>query len=200
MELKDIIFYLRKKHGMSQEMFAEKMSVSRQSVSKWETGDATPDINKIIKMGKLFNMTVSEILEYDLLKYLTTEIDGSKMYESVYAINEKIAWKGKKPLAVIVKNVRIITPTWKCAIETILKQILKEEVMRKRIFNLRDKLLGTKRKKLATEIDGMHSPVKLDEGLYIETNYGANILMNLLLEILNEISYDCNKVKIVLKN
>ncbi|WP_312461371.1 helix-turn-helix transcriptional regulator, partial [Proteiniclasticum sp.] len=44
MKLNEKIFYLRKKEGYSQEALAEKLGVSRQAVSKWENGDADPEI------------------------------------------------------------------------------------------------------------------------------------------------------------
>ena len=48
MNLSEKIMMLRKKEGWSQEELAEKLNVSRQSVSKWESGQAKPDLDKII--------------------------------------------------------------------------------------------------------------------------------------------------------
>ena len=52
MILADKITNLRKKEGWSQEEFAERMGVSRQSISKWEGGRSTPDMNKILQMSE----------------------------------------------------------------------------------------------------------------------------------------------------
>ena len=49
----------RKKNGWSQEELAEKLSVSRQSVSKWESGQSVPDLNRILEIGEIHS-TVSE--------------------------------------------------------------------------------------------------------------------------------------------
>ena len=50
MEFKDRVFQARKAKGMSQEDLAEAMGVSRQAVSKWETGEAMPDVEKLIAL------------------------------------------------------------------------------------------------------------------------------------------------------
>ena len=52
----------RVKNGLSQEFLAEKLGVARQSVSKWELGQALPEIDKIVKMSKLFRITTDELL------------------------------------------------------------------------------------------------------------------------------------------
>jgi len=56
---------LRTKHGLSQELLAEKLGVSRQSVSKWELDQAMPDVEKVIGMSRLFRVTTDDILLVD---------------------------------------------------------------------------------------------------------------------------------------
>ncbi|MGM7723426.1 helix-turn-helix domain-containing protein [Metabacillus sp. Hm71] len=55
----------RKEKGWSQEELAEKLFVSRQSVSKWENGQNYPSIEIIIKLSDLFNVTIDELLRSD---------------------------------------------------------------------------------------------------------------------------------------
>jgi transcriptional regulator with XRE-family HTH domain len=55
----------REKRGWSQTELAEKMHVSRQSVSKWETGKNYPSIEVIIRLSDLFGMTIDEMLRSD---------------------------------------------------------------------------------------------------------------------------------------
>ena len=62
MILADKISLLRKKCGWSQEDLAEKLGVSRQSVSKWETGQSVPDLDKLIKLADLFGISVDELV------------------------------------------------------------------------------------------------------------------------------------------
>ncbi len=61
MNIADKILKLRKEQGLSQEAFAEKMGVSRQTVSKWESGTA-PDTDKIILMSKIFGVSTDYLL------------------------------------------------------------------------------------------------------------------------------------------
>lgn len=63
MELSEKIQMLRKKEGLSQEVFAEKMGVSRQAVSKWELGVSKPDVDKIVMMSSLFQVTTDYLLK-----------------------------------------------------------------------------------------------------------------------------------------
>ena len=62
MKLCEKIAYYRKKAGMSQIDLADAMEVSRQSVSKWETGEANPDITKLKSLAKVLDVSVDELL------------------------------------------------------------------------------------------------------------------------------------------
>ena len=62
MTLADKIIDLRKKNGWSQEELAEKLDVSRQSVSKWESGQSVPDINRILLLSDLFSVSTDYLL------------------------------------------------------------------------------------------------------------------------------------------
>ena len=62
MTLAEKILSLRTQRGMSQDDLAEKLEVSRQSVSKWETAQSTPDLDKIIKLADLFGVSVDQLV------------------------------------------------------------------------------------------------------------------------------------------
>ena len=62
MRLAQTIYTLRTQKGMSQGDLADALEVSRQSVSKWETGGATPDLDKLVKMSALFGVTLDELV------------------------------------------------------------------------------------------------------------------------------------------
>lgn len=62
MKLNEKIFYCRRKAGLSQEALAEELGVSRQAVSKWETGDAVPEISKLLALAKTFDVTTDWLL------------------------------------------------------------------------------------------------------------------------------------------
>lgn len=54
---------LRKEKGMSQEVLAEKLNVSRQAVSKWETGESQPDISNIVLLSEIFHVSTDYLLK-----------------------------------------------------------------------------------------------------------------------------------------
>ena len=63
MRLGQKIADLRKKNNLSQESLAEKMNVSRQAVSKWESEQSIPDIEKIVNLSELFGVTTDYLLK-----------------------------------------------------------------------------------------------------------------------------------------
>ena len=63
MKLSDRILELRRQKGISQEELADKLGVSRQAVSKWESEQSTPDIEKIILMSEYFGTTTDYLLK-----------------------------------------------------------------------------------------------------------------------------------------
>lgn len=66
MILAEKIMVLRKKKGWSQEDLAGKLDVSRQSVSKWESGASVPDIDKILVLGRLFGVSTDYLLKDEM--------------------------------------------------------------------------------------------------------------------------------------
>lgn len=63
MTLGEKIYSLRVKNGLSQEAFGEKLGVSRQSVSKWETDQSVPELDKIVMISELFTVTTDYLLK-----------------------------------------------------------------------------------------------------------------------------------------
>ncbi|MGN1061228.1 MAG: helix-turn-helix domain-containing protein [Candidatus Coproplasma sp.] len=68
MSFADNLQYLRKKNKITQEDLAESLNVSRQSVSKWETGEAYPETDKLIILCDKFGVTLDELLRGDVTK------------------------------------------------------------------------------------------------------------------------------------
>lgn len=66
MNLGNNLFQARKKAGLSQETVAEKLGVSRQTISKWETDETVPDIYQSKKLAKLYNLSLDELIEFDV--------------------------------------------------------------------------------------------------------------------------------------
>lgn len=72
------ILALRRNGGWSQEELADKLNVSRQSISKWEGAQSIPDINKILEVAKLFGVTTDRLLKDDVETASDTQEDDSK--------------------------------------------------------------------------------------------------------------------------
>ena len=62
METKDVIFELRTKNGLSQDELAEKVFVTRQAVSRWETGETVPNTETLKLLSKLFDVSINTLL------------------------------------------------------------------------------------------------------------------------------------------
>ncbi len=105
MILADKIIRLRKKNGWSQEELANKMNVSRQAVSKWESAQSIPDIEKILQLSELFGVTTDYLLKDEFEK----EEDSKNISEtstSSFEFTEPVDWvarkrKGKKVLTLV---------------------------------------------------------------------------------------------------
>lgn len=63
MNIPETLYRLRTARGMSQEALADALGVSRQAVSKWETGAAVPDVDKIVQLSDFYGVTTDEILK-----------------------------------------------------------------------------------------------------------------------------------------
>ena len=75
--------FLRKSHNYTQEDLAKKLDISRQAVSKWETGMTIPDLEILLKISKLYNVTINNILEPNVQPQRITE------FEQISTIPEK---------------------------------------------------------------------------------------------------------------
>lgn len=63
MKFNEKLIMLRKQHNLSQEQVAEKLGVARQTISKWELGETTPEMYKLIIMSELYNITLDELMK-----------------------------------------------------------------------------------------------------------------------------------------
>lgn len=81
MTLAEKIVHLRIVNGVSQEKLADTLGVSRQSISKWESGESLPTIDKILELSKLFTITTDELLNDEVIIHrgmkIPTNISGN---------------------------------------------------------------------------------------------------------------------------
>ena len=101
MNLGNNLFQARKKAGLSQESVAEKLGVSRQTISKWETDETIPDIYQSKKLAKLYNLTLDELIDFDIDIKEIEEIIKNTNEEKESKINWTNAWSKKYP---VLKN------------------------------------------------------------------------------------------------
>ncbi len=96
MNIGDKILELRKSKGYSQEDIANKLNVSRQTVSKWETNQSMPDFDKIIPLCDLFDITTDELLRN---KVSTDKVKKDKDIDIDSENLEDVKFKNKKKFA-----------------------------------------------------------------------------------------------------
>ena len=98
MNLGESLLNARKSKGLTQEAAAEKLGVSRQTVSKWETGETLPDIRQSKRLAVLYGMTLDELIDFDAgvreiqevidrtTEETSAKIDWTKMWSKQYPI------------------------------------------------------------------------------------------------------------------
>lgn len=100
MNLGNSLFNARKKRGLSQEQAAEKLGVSRQTISKWETDETLPDIRQSKQLAVLYGLSLDELIEFDVdIKEIQDIIDKTSE-EITSKIDWTKAWSKKYPILV----------------------------------------------------------------------------------------------------
>ena len=99
MKLNEKIIICRKQKGYSQEDLANLLGVSRQSVSKWETGESMPDITKLASIAKVFDVTTDWLLSEDEVVKEEKDVNRKsypdwldKLPKSILRMIQKFGW------------------------------------------------------------------------------------------------------------
>ena len=100
MKFGENLYNLRKKQKMSQEKLAEKIGVSRQSVSKWENGIAYPEMNRILELCKIFHCQLNDLVN-------DTILDFDSLDEEVKMSVVKFNKEKQKKLKIVSKTISI---------------------------------------------------------------------------------------------
>ena len=118
MTLSEKLQNLRRAAGLSQEQLAERLGVTRQAVSKWETGEGKPDIDNLLPLAKLLHTTVDYLLDDTANQPRAeepqpptpphTESVGRELWEQLKAFGRRWGWLGGYVIAAI-GAVRLVT-------------------------------------------------------------------------------------------
>lgn len=116
------LYHARKKSGLSQENVAEKLGVSRQTISKWETDETLPDIRQSKHLAVLYHMTLDSLVEYDFDEQQAQQMVDSISEQAQAKVDWSKVWSRKYPvLATYQKEVR--TEEYASALREMLKQL-----------------------------------------------------------------------------
>lgn len=89
MDFSEKLLTLRKANNLTQEQLAEKLEVSRQSVSKWESGQAAPELEKITAMSAIFNVTTDYLLKSSEIDDLSVKTEMLEKQQQSMLIREQ---------------------------------------------------------------------------------------------------------------
>lgn len=100
MSLGKHLFEARKKAGLSQGMVAEKLGVSRQTISKWETDETVPDIYQSKKLAILYQLSLDELISFDVTRHQIETVIQNSDEKKEDKINWTQTWGKKYPILV----------------------------------------------------------------------------------------------------
>lgn len=125
MNLGNNLFNARKKQGLSQEEVAEKLGVSRQTISKWETDETLPDIRQSKKLAVLYGLSLDELIEFD--------IDVKEIQDIIDKTSDKVSdkidwtkvWSKKYPILATYQN-KVDIAEYSAKLEQLLDSLQKK--------------------------------------------------------------------------
>jgi len=98
MSLGSCLFQARKKNGFSQDEVAERLGVSRQTISKWETDETLPDIRQAKRLAVLYRTTLDQLIEFDVEVQEIEEVIARTSEETEKKIDWTQLWAKKYPV------------------------------------------------------------------------------------------------------
>lgn len=102
MNLGNKIVSLRKKNNLSQEELAEKVGVTRQTISKWELEETAPDINQAKTLSKIFNVSLDELTNNNINSILTEKISNTERLAGITIKILKVIGVGMLAFIIII--------------------------------------------------------------------------------------------------
>lgn len=98
MNLGKNLFDARKSSGYSQEEVAEKLGVSRQTISKWETDETLPDVRQSKKLANLYRMSLDKLIEFDVEVENIEQVIENTSEDTQNKIDWTQVWSKKYPV------------------------------------------------------------------------------------------------------
>ena len=89
MNFSERLLALRKSNDLTQEQLAEKLEVSRQSISKWESGQATPELEKIVALSAVFNVSTDYLLKSSEIDDLSMKTEMLEKQQQMMLLREQ---------------------------------------------------------------------------------------------------------------
>lgn len=191
MNLADNLKKLRKENNLSQEQLADELGVSRQSVSKWESGSAYPEMDKVLLLCKLFNVGVDELLNQDIKEVKENKQSKSNLNKHIddflFFITKSIdmftSMKLKDKVKLILEEFIIIFVIW-------LVFIILGECLTSLLYNLFGML----------NHDVLHILNRMIESIYAILAFGIGIILVLHIYKVRYLDYyvvvDKNKMTV----
>lgn len=105
MEFKDKLKDIRKQKGLSQEALAEEIGVSRQAITKWETGKGLPDIENMKILAEIFKTTLDELISQVPLQLAQEQTVSTYQSETIYDIDENQHFDIDLPAAALLRMI-----------------------------------------------------------------------------------------------
>lgn len=151
MKFNEKLIELRKKQGLSQEELGYKLNVTRQTVSKWELGQTTPEMDKLVELSKLFNISIDKLINGPIIQNNSNTINE----EEPIQIKEKKGSREKiiKVILVVslivvliliaIKSTTIISEKWKERQEKVAQQELEEKERKEKQQETQEKFYNT---------------------------------------------------------
>lgn len=92
MKLNEMIKVNRQKKAWSQDALAKQLNISRQAISKWETGESQPDVDKLLVMSEIFDITLDELIkgEIQIKENKTGRTMADFLYELLPVLKENL--------------------------------------------------------------------------------------------------------------
>lgn len=115
----------RRNAGLTQEAVAEKLGVSHQTISKWETDETLPDIRQSKRLADLYQMTLDALVDFDIEAREITDMISRISEEAQARVDWTAVWAERYPILVQYQS-EVETAPYRTALQKLLDQLARE--------------------------------------------------------------------------